>query len=68
MAPSSIASDILAELVQKVAVDSTLIHCLEHSFITEKREQLVAALQEFVPDCHQTIIKDIWRGFNSYCR
>ena len=52
MALPSTTCDVFAKLSKKVAMDATLVHFLQYSFITEKREQLVAALDQLLPDGH----------------
>jgi hypothetical protein len=68
MSPPTTLNGVFAELVKRLAKDTMLLHCLEYSYIPEKRERVATALHNFLPDNWKTEVKDVWREFNTYCK
>lgn len=67
MALPTTRNRMFADLANQVAANPMLIHYLEYSYIDEKRDQLTAVLCNLLPDDYKTIVKDVWRDFNTYC-
>ena len=59
---------MFGELAIKVANDNALVHQIEHSFISEERDQLTIALHSLLSGECQKVVKDPWSGFVTYCK
>lgn len=66
--PPSARDLVLAELARKVSGDPNLCTLLECSFISEKRDCLIAALRDLLPEEWHVKVKDVWSLFLTYCK